>query len=214
MKRDRDDGMGWLFFGELFMRSDRQWLQISEPENSLFLAAKQTVEGKLVVLYGGKCRCNDENVDADVDDFRVIRKCGQTKTKGENHEAGGQQSEFRENTDGNPNAHRKKGETNAFGIKIACPSREEAIRAHQPGNLLTLLMEVFHAKSRIGSTAGAKFVDASHEQTESDPEAEQEIGIGEGTVAAGVLLFGFGHGLDGWGLAWLSRVGEFEKIQG
>lgn len=214
MNRDKDDGMGGVIFEELFMRSDRQGLQISEPENSLFLAAKETVERELVALSRGQCRGDDQDMDPDVNDFGVIRQGCETETEGKNDQASGKQSQFGENPDDNPDADGEKGETDAFGIEIASPGREKAVRAHETGDLLALLVEVIHVEGGVGTVAGAELVDACHKQTETDPETEQEIGGGEGAVATGGLLFGFGHGFVGLGLAWLCGVGEFEKVRG
>jgi hypothetical protein len=74
-------------------------------------------------------------------------------------------------------------------------------------------MEVLHVEGGVGTIASAELVNACHEEAKTDPEAEQEIGVSEGAVAAGGLLFGFGHGLYGLGLALFNRVDEFEKVQ-
>lgn len=61
------------------IRLERGWRSgVGVRSRALFLAKKEAVQRKLVVIVGGESGGDNQNVDADVKDFSVVRERGET----------------------------------------------------------------------------------------------------------------------------------------
>ncbi len=145
------------------------------------------------MVVGGEGGGDDEHMDADVEDFGVVRECGETDAEGEEDEAAEEEAEAAEEAEDRPDAADEEEESEGFGVEVAEVLGEDAVVEGEFGDGGHFLLVVLHVEGGIGAGAVAEFVDTCEEETETDPEAEEEVSEGE-VPAAGGGARGVRHG--------------------
>ena len=137
------------------------------------------------MIVGGEGGSDDEDVHADEENFGVIRQGGETDTEGEEDEAAEEEAEAAEETQDSPDATDEEEETEGFRVEVAEVLGEDAVVEGEFGDGGHFLLVVLHVEGGIGTGAVAEFVDTCEEETETDPEAEEEVSEGEVPAAGG-----------------------------
>jgi hypothetical protein len=150
-----------------------------------FLAEKEAVQGEFVVLIGGECGGDDEDVDADEEDFRVIRQGSEADSEGEEDEAAKEEAEATGEADDGPESTDEEEVAEGFGVEVTEVLWEEAVVVGDVGDALHFFLVVVQVEGGVVTVAFAEFIQACKQEAETDPEAEQEVGKCEVPVAGG-----------------------------
>ena len=137
------------------------------------------------MVVGGEGGGDDEDVDTDVEDFGVIRERGEADAEGEEDEAAEEEAEAAEETEDRPDSTDEEEETEGFRVEVAEVLGEDAVVEGEFGDGGHFLLIVFHVEGGIGTGAVAELVDPCEEETETDPEAEEEVSESEVPAAGG-----------------------------
>ena len=137
------------------------------------------------MIVGGEGGSDDEDVHADEENFGVIRQGGETDTEGEEDEAAEEEAEAAEEAEDSPDTTDEEEEAEGFRVEVAEVLGEDAVVEGEFGDGGHFLLVVLHVEGGIGTGAVAEFVDTCEEETETDPEAEEEVSEGEVPAAGG-----------------------------
>jgi hypothetical protein len=94
-------------------------------------------------------------------------------------------AEAAEEAEDRPDAADEEEETEGFRVKVAEVFGEDAVIESEFGDGGHFLLVILHVEGGIGTGAVAEFVDTCEEETETDPEAEEEVSEGEVPAAGG-----------------------------
>ena len=96
-----------------------------------------------------------------------------------------EEAEAAEETQDSPDATDEEEETEGFGVEVAEVLGEDSVVEGEFGDGGHFLLIVFHVEGGVRAGAVAEFVDTCEEETETDPEAEEEVSEGEVPAAGG-----------------------------